>query len=125
MVRELDEARGKMLLDARELKKVLLNLAVNGLEAMPDGGSLPVRASPADRGGVEVLVEDTGCGMDEETRSRMFELFFTTKPTGTGLGMAIACSVVDRHRGRIEIDSAPGTGTRVRVELPSSAPNVS
>jgi signal transduction histidine kinase len=56
--------------------------------------------------------------MDEETRAHVFELFFTTKATGTGLGMSIVRSVVDRHGGQVEVDSAPGRGTRVSVVLP-------
>ena len=69
-------------------------------------------------GAIDVLVEDTGCGMSEETQSRIFDLFFTTKPSGTGLGMGIARSVVDQHGGHMTVDSAPRKGTRVRVHLP-------
>jgi len=120
VVRELDEAVGEVLLDARELKKALLNLIRNGLEAMADGGTLTVRTRRTDGGAIEISVEDTGSGMDAETSARMFELFFTTKPNGTGLGMAIVRSVVDRHGGRLEIESEAGRGTRVRIELPAS-----
>jgi signal transduction histidine kinase len=120
VVRELHDGVGEMPLDTRELKKALLNLVVNGLEAMTEGGTLTVRTRPLGPRGIEISVEDTGCGMDDETRARIFDLFFTTKPNGTGLGMAITRSVVDRHGGRLEIDSGPGRGTRVRVELPAS-----
>jgi signal transduction histidine kinase len=71
---------------------------------------------------VLVDVEDTGAGMNEETVSRMFDLFFTTKPEGTGLGMAIVRSVIDRHGGALSVESAPGRGTRARVRLPVGAP---
>jgi signal transduction histidine kinase len=67
---------------------------------------------------VVVTVEDDGAGMNEETLARAFDLFFTTKPSGTGLGMAISKSVVDRHGGDLHIESTPGLGTRVRVRLP-------
>jgi signal transduction histidine kinase len=120
VVRALDERVGEMPLDARELRKALLNLVLNGVDAMADGGTLTVRTRKLDGGRVEIGVEDTGSGMDAETRARMFDLFFTTKSTGTGLGMAIARSVVDLHGVRLEIDIAPGRGTRVRIELPAS-----
>jgi two-component system sensor histidine kinase AtoS len=67
---------------------------------------------------VTVIIEDTGAGMSEETLSRAFDLFFTTKPEGTGLGMALARSVIDLHGGSLDVHSAPGRGTRVRVRLP-------
>ena len=120
VVRELDPGMPEMSLDARELKKAILNLVVNGLDAMEDGGTLTVRTGGREDGGVLIDIADTGCGMDEETRARLFELFYTTKSNGTGLGMAIARSVVDRHGGRLTVDSAPGRGTRVTIELPAS-----
>ena len=69
-----------------------------------------------------MIVEDTGSGMTEETVSRMFDLFFTTKPKGTGLGMAIARSVIDLHGGELTIHSALGQGTRVTARLPVGPP---
>ena len=68
------------------------------------------------------MVEDTGCGMSDETRARIFDLFYTTKETGTGLGMAIARAVVEQHGGRIEIRSQLGRGTQVSVLLPVEGP---
>ena len=118
VVAELGDSVGALALDARELHKVFLNLAVNAIDAMEAGGTLTVRSRRATDGKVEISVEDTGCGMDEETRAHVFELFFTTKATGTGLGMSIVRSVVDRHGGQVEVDSAPGRGTRVSVVLP-------
>src|SRR5262249_56396147 len=83
------------------------------------GGRHPtVRSRRGTDGKVEITVEDTGCGMDEETRAHVFELFFTTKTSGTGLGMSIVRSVVDLHGGQVNVDSAPGQGTRVSVILP-------
>jgi signal transduction histidine kinase len=109
--------------DARELRKAFLNLMLNALEALAPGGRLVVSTTHlADAGSVLVDVEDTGAGMNEETVSRMFDLFFTTKPEGTGLGMAIVRSVIDRHGGALSVESAPGRGTRARVRLPVGAP---
>lgn len=120
VVKDLDPALPRMSLDARELRKVFLNLILNGLDALEPEGSLTVRSRRTSDGAVEVLVADTGCGMSEETQARMFDLFFTTKSSGTGLGMAIARSVVDLHRGRLEVESQRGQGTTIRVLLPEA-----
>jgi len=117
IVRDYDTTCPPASLDAPALRKVFLNLILNGLEAMGAEGVLTVRSTFRD-GAIDVLVEDTGCGMSPETQLRIFDLFFTTKPNGTGLGMEIARSVVDKHGGHMRIDSAPGKGTRVRVHLP-------
>ena len=119
---ELDTALPQAMLDPRELRKVFLNLIVNALEAMEAGGTLTLRTRRAERGLVEAVVEDTGCGMSEETRARVFDLFFTTKDSGTGLGMAIARTVVEQHGGRMDIRSQLGRGTQARVLLPLGAP---
>lgn len=109
--------------DARELRKAFLNLVLNGLEALDGHGQLTIgTVYTAETGTITVAIDDTGCGMSDETLSRVFDLFFTTKPEGTGLGMAIARSVIDRHGGEITIQSAPGHGTHVRVRLPLGAP---
>ena len=106
-------------IDAREMRKALLNLVLNGLEALGPGGQLTVTTSwaPATRT-ISIVLEDTGVGMSEETLARIFDLFFTTKPEGTGLGMALARSVITRHGGQLSINSEVGQGTRVMVRLP-------
>jgi signal transduction histidine kinase len=116
---DYDQAVPDMVLDVREMRKALLNLILNGLEALEAGGRLTVRTQyrPEART-LTVAIEDTGGGMTEETVSRMFDLFFTTKPEGTGLGMAIARSVIDLHGGELSVVSTPGKGTRVVVRLP-------
>ena len=118
--RAYDEAcPSAAMLDARELRKAFLNLILNGLEALSPGGRLSVSTSySSSNRSITVVIEDTGSGMSEETVSRMFDLFFTTKPQGTGLGMAIARSVVDLHGGELAIRSVLGQGTRVTVRLP-------
>jgi signal transduction histidine kinase len=106
--------------DARELRKSLLNLILNGLESLgPEGGSLTATTSwaPAART-ITVTLDDTGSGMSEATLARVFDLFFTTKTEGTGLGMALARSVIARHGGQLTINSEVGRGTRVIVRLP-------
>jgi two-component system sensor histidine kinase HydH len=107
--------------DARELRKAFLNLILNALESIgPGGGRLAVTTSyaPAVRT-ITVTLDDTGAGMSEETLARVFDLFFTTKPEGTGLGMALARSVITRHGGQLAINSEVGQGTRVIVRLPT------
>jgi signal transduction histidine kinase len=110
------------MLDARELRKAFLNLILNGLESLTSGGRLTVSTAwSAEAGTVMISIEDTGTGMSEETLARIFDLFFTTKPQGTGLGMAIARSVIDLHGGELTIHSVVGQGTRVVARLPLQA----
>lgn len=119
IARSYDASCPEVNVDARELRKALLNLVLNGLEALEPSGRLTVSTEyAAESGTVTVLIEDTGAGMSEETLSRAFDLFFTTKREGTGLGMALARSVIDLHGGALDVQSAPGRGTRVRVRLP-------
>src|SRR5712691_6080701 len=124
VVREWDPACPEaLLLDARELRKAFLNLIVNAFEALGGSGRLAVTTSyAADAGTLTVTIEDTGVGMSEETMSRAFDLFYTTKPDGTGLGMSIARSVVHLHGGELGLQSWFGHGTRVQVRLPVVAP---
>jgi signal transduction histidine kinase/ActR/RegA family two-component response regulator len=111
------------------LHQVLMNLLVNARDAMPNGGTVRVRgefvpANPSDNTGprVRLVVEDTGVGMDAETRARLFEPFFTTKEPdkGTGLGMAIALDVITSHGGNIECETEPGRGTTFSILLPAA-----
>jgi PAS domain S-box-containing protein len=105
--------------DSEKLRQVVINLLVNALDAMPESGVLSVRVSSA-RGSVTIELGDTGPGIDPSILPEIFDPFFTTKEAGTGLGLSIARKIVDQHGGRIELDSLPGRGTRVRVELPSA-----
>jgi signal transduction histidine kinase/ActR/RegA family two-component response regulator len=102
-----------------ELHQVLMNLCVNARDAMPDGGTLLLRAFRAQEQ-VVVEVTDTGTGIDEATRRRLFEPFFNTKPRiGTGLGLAGASAIVRRHGGTIEVTSELGVGSTFRISLPA------
>ena len=122
VVRAYDAACPAARVDARELRKALLNLLVNAREALVAGGRLTVATAWApDTRTLTVRVEDDGVGMSEETLARAFDLFFTTKPEGTGLGMAIARSVVERHGGALAVQSRAGQGTRVVIRLPLDA----
>jgi PAS domain S-box-containing protein len=103
-----------------QLHQVFLNLFINARDAMPDGGKLRVETSECATGQIAVRVTDTGCGMDAKVQRRVFEPFFTTKQSGegTGLGMALVYSTVTSHGGIIELESARGRGTVVRVCFP-------
>jgi two-component system NtrC family sensor kinase len=102
-----------------QLNQVFMNLLVNAAQAIADKGTITLR-SGCDESKVWIEVGDDGCGMSTEVQSRIFEPFFTTKPVGkgTGLGLSVSYSIVRKHRGTIELDSAPGRGTTFRVVLP-------
>ncbi|ADU50409.1 multi-sensor signal transduction histidine kinase [Thermaerobacter marianensis DSM 12885] len=109
--------------DEAQLRQVFLNLVRNGLDAMPAGGVLRVRAL-YDRATdtVQVEVEDRGPGIPPEHLNRIFDPFFSTKEGGTGLGLAVSYGIVRNHGGHIDVDSEPGCGTRMRVVLPVAGP---
>jgi two-component system cell cycle sensor histidine kinase/response regulator CckA len=108
-----------VLADRAQLEQVLVNLAVNARDAMPDGGTLAIAVGGV-HGGVRITVVDDGAGMPEEVRERAFEPFFTTKDPGqgTGLGLATVHGIVTDSGGTVDIDSAPGRGTVVTIFLP-------
>ncbi|MEM7518037.1 MAG: ATP-binding protein, partial [Planctomycetota bacterium] len=118
----LDGSQAVVRADRGELRRVLLNLVNNALEAMPDGGELCVDVhSSTPPGSVLIEISDTGEGLTEEARARLFEPYFTTRSRGTGLGLAICKRVVDELGGTIGLEPrAKGTGTVVRVELPAA-----
>jgi two-component system, cell cycle sensor histidine kinase and response regulator CckA len=117
--------------DASQLEQVVLNLVVNGRDAMPEGGRLtitttrvvePAARHRASRALVGLTVVDTGTGMSADTRARIFEPFFTTKDVGkgAGLGLSVVYGIVEQYGGRIDVDSTPGLGTRFDLWLPAS-----
>jgi len=134
LVTRLDDTRGKVEVDASQIEQVVLNLAVNARDAMPDGGTLTIETcdtrledeeigpgnEPLTGDYVRLRVSDTGQGIDPETMSRIYEPFFTTKEpgVGTGLGLAVVFGVVDQHDGTVHATSEPGKGTTFDVYLP-------
>ena len=118
---KLDPNLTRVHADAGQLGQVLVNLAVNARDAMPDGGTLTIETSN-DNGNAVISVSDTGHGMDEQTRARIFEPFFSTKPVGegTGLGLAMVHGIVRQTGGDIAVESAPGGGAEFRISLPGT-----
>ncbi|MFQ5882075.1 MAG: ATP-binding protein [Candidatus Methylomirabilales bacterium] len=112
-----------LLADGDKLKQVFLNLMKNALEATPHGGTLTLgtklqQSRVKGEEQVEMVISDTGCGIPPQDRDRIFELFFTTKPRGAGLGLPICRRIVEDHGGKIRVESRPGEGTTFSVCLP-------
>ena len=112
----------QVFVDPEQIKRAIVNLMKNSIQAMASGGHLTVRGSHLGEEGGEIalVIEDTGPGIPEPARGRLFEPFFTTRATGSGLGLAIVQQSVEKNRGRIEIDSAVGRGTSVTMTLPAA-----
>lgn len=105
--------------DRDRLNQVFINLLLNGIQAMDEGGDLVVTAeNRSDGKSVEIRIKDTGCGISEEIMPQLFYPYFTTKASGTGIGLAISQKIINDHKGTINIDSAEGQGTTVTVMLP-------
>lgn len=117
IVVELDPPSAFLVGDRDQISQIFWNVARNALRAMPDGGRLTVRGAVVDDR-YRIEFEDTGRGMTEDQRARLFEPFRSFFDAGTGIGMAIVYRIVQEHDGRVEVDSRPAGGTRIRVELP-------
>ena len=108
--------------DESALREVLTNLIFNAVDAMPSGGAITLETVIEDNQAV-IRVRDTGAGMTEAVRQRCLEPFFSTKgQQGTGLGLSMVYGIVERHRGKMEIESAPGKGTTFIIRLPFAEP---
>jgi signal transduction histidine kinase len=114
-----EEALPLVTLDPHQMAQVFLNLVLNGAEAMSEGGTLAIETSALD-GQCRIRVRDEGCGIAPEAHARIFEPFFTTKgrSQGSGLGLSVSLGIVQRHGGRILVDSTPGRGSTFDVLLP-------
>jgi len=119
LVRSLSPDVPEIIADPGQITQVLVNLVVNSLQAMPDGGTVTVETRVTDKH-VCLLVSDTGIGMSDAVKSQIFLPFFTTKEIseGTGLGLAVVHGIVTSHRGSIKVESKIGSGTRFEVQLP-------
>ena len=124
LVREDAADLPPILADREQFKQVLINLLNNAVEATGEAGRIVIATSegsdPDGRKMVVVRVSDTGAGMSEEVRARVFEPFFSTKDEGTGLGLCIAARIMARHEGRLVVESSGETGTTLAIYLPAA-----
>jgi signal transduction histidine kinase len=119
----LDEELPWVMVDANQIKQVLLNLVHNALQAMPSGGKMEIstcKDSRNEREWAKVTVMDTGVGIPQTEQTRIFEPFFTTKGDqgGTGLGLSVTYGIVTDHGGQIDVESEPNKGSKFTVWLP-------
>ena len=120
MVFTPDEQLPPVVCSSDQLRQVFLNLVMNAIEAMPDGGALRVRTK-AGASVALIEIEDTGVGVPDAIRARLFEPFFTNKVNGTGLGLSISAHIVTQHGGQIDVESREGVGSTFRIVLPYQA----
>lgn len=120
LVRDLDQDLPQITADQSQLHQVLVNLVVNAIQAMPEGGRLTIRTRSRDDS-VDLIVEDSGIGMDEEVLVNLFNPFYTTKDVneGTGLGLSVVHGIVSSHNGTVSVESKQGEGSKFTVTLPS------
>ncbi len=124
LLEEFERELPLLSLDARMIRQAFVNIAVNAVQAMPNGGSLEVLATREDRdgrAGVQIGFRDHGVGISSEHRARISEPFFTTKAKGTGLGLAVVKRIVQEHQGELRIDSVEKQGTTVSIWLPTQS----
>jgi len=119
---ELGEDMPNVLADRVQLQQVFMNLMLNAIEAMKDaGGKLTISSRRAPEGQVMVSIEDTGVGLPAENTERIFDAFHTTKPQGTGMGLAITRSIVEAHGGRVWANANQDGGATFHFTLPAKA----
>jgi two-component system NtrC family sensor kinase len=119
IVVERDEGLPIVKGDPAQLNQVIVNVVINAIQAMPDGGTLTIRTL-SQQDWVSIRVEDTGQGIDEENKDKIFLPFFTTKEVdeGTGLGLSVVYGIVNEHGGCIEVDSKKGNGSTFEIKFP-------
>jgi signal transduction histidine kinase len=103
-------------------RQALLNLAKNAVQAMPNGGTLTMGVAPTKDGRVEIRVADTGIGIAPENLAKIFDLYYTTKQAGTGIGLSLVYRTVQLHNGDIDVESTPGVGTTFVIKMPKVNP---
>jgi two-component system sporulation sensor kinase A len=115
--REWEKCLPTVWVDGAQIKQVFLNILLNALQAMPNGGRITVRIHVSG-GSLLTAITDDGVGISPEVRANLFQPFFTTKQGGTGLGLSISQRIIEGHNGRLRLFSQPGAGTTVVVRLP-------
>ena len=118
--KRLSDTLPSVLIDVNQMEQVFINFFMNALEAIQGQGQVSVRSfQDKDNQGVVVEIEDSGMGIPQEHLERIFEPFFSTKPKGTGLGLAVNYGIIQKHGGAIKVSSQPGRGTTIMIRLPS------
>jgi len=117
LTKELDADLPEVEIDAGQIRQVFINIIMNAVEAMPEGGRLTIGAKEKNSF-LEVEIADTGCGIPQEAVGKIFDPLFTTKARGIGLGLTVCKAIIDRHQGVIEVESQVGKGTTFTVRLP-------
>ncbi len=123
IVKDFTPSLNSLMLDEEQMKQALLNIILNGLQAMDEGGELRITTEIEDKEGgkyVNLIIADTGVGIDPENLDKLFDPFFTTKGRGTGLGLSIAHRIITEHQGLIEVESQRGKGSTFTIKIPLS-----
>jgi len=120
VVKKLDADLPEVEIDTDQIRQVLVNMIMNAVQAMPEGGRLTISAREGDKF-LEVEISDTGCGIPKEAIGKIFDPLFTTRAKGIGLGLAVCKAIIDRHQGHIEVESEVGKGATFTIRLPLKA----
>ncbi len=123
-LQEFEDDLANVMINENEIVEVLLNLILNAIDAMPEGGTLAIKAiKEIDKNShkpfVKLLISDSGIGIPPENHNKIYDRYFTTKETGTGLGLAICDRIIMAHNGRLDFESVQNQGTTFRILLPS------
>jgi two-component system NtrC family sensor kinase len=117
--KDLSEELPDILLDQNQIQQVFVNLLLNAIEAIQENGVITIKSHMEPCQANQIIeITDTGCGISPGDINQIFEPFYSTKPKGTGLGLAVSYGIVQNHRGNITVSSQPGSGTRFTIEIP-------
>jgi|GEM_PF-4366257 len=120
VTKNFDPNLGEISVDPERLKQTIMNLVLNSCQAMPEGGEIAITTRKIDERNIEIKFADTGCGIPEGNLKKIFNPFFTTQSRGLGIGLTVAQSIIEEHKGKIEVESKVGEGTTFRIILPIS-----
>jgi signal transduction histidine kinase len=110
--------------DQKQIQQVLMNLLQNSIDAMTSGGKILISVEEKYMNKIEIIFSDTGPGMDNSVREKIFNLYYTTKASGTGIGLSMVQRIVFEHNGAITVQSKPGEGTRFFIHMPREIPDI-
>ena len=118
LIKKFNCSNPVLRLDAIQIKQAFLNIILNAIEAMPQGGTLSIKTQDKSPNQVEIIFKDTGTGISSKNLVHIFEPFYSTREKGTGLGLSIVHSIIQAHKGKIEVESQVGKGTTFMAKLP-------